>query len=47
MTYLRDSVTLKSGENWSMELLTMIERADVFQLFWSQKAAASSFVEKE
>jgi HEAT repeat protein len=47
MTYLRDSVTLKSGENWSVELLAMIERADVFQLFWSQNAAASSFVEKE
>lgn len=47
MTYLRDSVTLRSGEDWTVELLALIERADVFQLFWSQSAATSAFVEKE
>jgi HEAT repeat protein len=47
IAYLRDSVSLRSGENWSEELLLMIERADVFQLFWSQNAAASTIVEKE
>lgn len=47
MTYLRDSLSLRSGENWSEQLLAMIERADVFQLFWSENAAASKSVEKE
>jgi hypothetical protein len=44
---LRDEVSLKSGEMWSKELSSMIERADIFQLFWSREAAASPFVEKE
>lgn len=47
ITYLRDKVSLRSGEHWSEELLGMIERADVFQLFWSTNAANSEFVEKE
>ena len=34
-------------ERWSEQLLAMIERADVFQLFWSENAAASKSVEKE
>jgi hypothetical protein len=45
--YLRDSASVKSGENWSEELLLMIEQADVFQLLWSQNAAGSKEVEKE
>lgn len=45
--YLRDVVKLKAGQRWSDELLEMIERADVFQLFWSEKASRSPYVEQE
>lgn len=45
--YLRDLTTLKSGTHWSDELLGMIDRADVFQLFWSQSAALSPYVRQE
>ena len=47
MDYLRDVVTLKSGQNWSDELLRMIDSADVFQLFWSSTASQSAYVEQE
>ncbi len=47
MDYLRDVMTLKSGQSWSDELLGMIERADVFQLFWSTPASRSAYVEQE
>ena len=47
MDYLRDVVTLKSGQNWSDELLRMIDSADVFQLFWSSTASQSPYVEQE
>lgn len=47
MTFLRDVVTLKSGENWNAELLKMIDRADIFQLFWSPAAAESKYVREE
>lgn len=47
LEYLRDVTTLKSGQHWSDELLNMIERADIFQLFWSENAAGSEYVEKE
>ena len=45
--YLRDSVSLKSGEKWNDALLTLISQAHLFQLFWSGFAAASPFVDKE
>jgi hypothetical protein len=45
--YLRDVMTLKPGQDWSEELLAMIDRADIFQLFWSQKASESPYVEQE
>jgi hypothetical protein len=45
--YLRDRVSLKSGQQWHEMLLTMIEQADVFQLFWSNNAAKSDYVDKE
>lgn len=45
--YLRDFMKLKSGQNWSQQLLHMIEEADVFQLFWSQAASQSPYVEEE
>ncbi|HKH43653.1 MAG TPA: toll/interleukin-1 receptor domain-containing protein [Thermoanaerobaculia bacterium] len=47
MDYLRDVMTLKSGQSWSDELLRMIEQADVFQLFWSTPASRSPYVEQE
>lgn len=45
--FLRDAVTLRSGEDWNAGLLAMIDRADVFQLFWSSSAAASKYVRQE
>ncbi|MCC6803274.1 MAG: HEAT repeat domain-containing protein [Anaerolineae bacterium] len=47
MTFLRDVVTLKSGQDWDAELLKLIERADIFQLFWSKAASESKAVRKE
>jgi hypothetical protein len=47
MDYLRDVMTLKSGQSWSDELLRMIEKADIFQLFWSAASCQSSYVEQE
>ena len=47
MTYLRDVVSLKSGQNWNEELLKLIENADIFQLFWSQSASESKYVRQE
>ncbi len=45
--YLRDQRTLRAGQSWKEEILELIRRADVFQLFWSANAAVSSWVEKE
>ena len=47
MSYLRDAVSLKSGERWNEALLELIDQADVFQLFWSKHAAASPVVQQE
>ncbi|HEX7182151.1 MAG TPA: toll/interleukin-1 receptor domain-containing protein [Thermoanaerobaculia bacterium] len=47
MDYLRDVMSLRSGESWSDGLLGMIERADIFQLFWSTPASQSAYVEQE
>jgi hypothetical protein len=45
--YLRDVTLLRSGDTWNERLLSAIEDADIFQLFWSQKAATSPAVERE
>lgn len=45
--FLRDVVSLKSGEDWNDKLYDLIEQADIFQLFWSKTAAESEFVERE
>ena len=45
--YLRDVINLRAGENWNRRLLEFIDKADVFQLFWSVNSAKSEFVEKE
>jgi hypothetical protein len=45
--YLRDLVALRSGEEWSPRLLELIDEADLFQLFWSKRAAESTEIERE
>ncbi len=45
--FLRDVRTLKSGQDWDDALYALIEKADIFQLFWSQAAAHSEYVERE
>ena len=42
--YLIDLLDLRAGEVWSDRLEEMIQSADVFQLFWSQNAMASTHV---
>jgi|GEM_PF-3205078 hypothetical protein len=46
-TFLRDATTLRSGEDWNAALMAMIDRADIFQLFWSTAAAGSKYVQEE
>ncbi|MEJ2861127.1 TIR domain-containing protein [Actinomycetospora flava] len=45
--YVIDSQTLRSGERWEPRLDELIERADVFQLFWSRHAMRSPQVRRE
>jgi serine/threonine protein kinase len=45
--YLRDAVALRSGQEWQDELYRLIDRADVFQLFWSSNSMVSEFVRRE
>jgi len=42
-----DKETLRSGEKWRKKLTQLIERADVFQLYWSEAASESFNVQKE
>lgn len=44
---LRDAHDLRSGEDWNAALLDMIDRANIFQLFWSNNSKASIYVEQE
>jgi hypothetical protein len=45
--YLRDVVQLRSGQIWGDELLKCIDKADVFQLFWSSNSMRSRYVRGE
>lgn len=47
LTFLRDVISLRSGQDWDDALLRLIDSADVFQLFWSEAASASPAVRKE
>jgi hypothetical protein len=47
MTYLRDVITLRSGEHWNAALLEMIDQASIFQLFWSPASAESKYCQQE
>jgi hypothetical protein len=44
---LIDIDELRAAQIWDEALMAMIERADIFQLFWSKNAAISKFVQKE
>lgn len=46
-SFLRDHIDLRTGESWSDSVQKLIEQADIFQLFWSNFAASSPFVEHE
>jgi predicted acylesterase/phospholipase RssA len=45
--YLRDAVSLRSGEEWSERLAALIGEADIFQLFWSRHSMRSIHVRRE
>ncbi|HEY7848429.1 MAG TPA: toll/interleukin-1 receptor domain-containing protein, partial [Ktedonobacterales bacterium] len=45
--YLRDVSLLQSGQQWDPRLIQAINDADIFQLFWSKRAATSPFVARE
>lgn len=45
--YLRDVRALRAGQVWSDAIRDLIERADVFQLFWSWNALSSQYVKQE
>jgi hypothetical protein len=47
MTYLRDVITLRSGEDWSAGLEKMIEDATIFQMFWSPPYSLSQHCKRE
>jgi hypothetical protein len=44
---LIDVDTLRSGQVWNAQLMHMIQRATIFQLFWSQNSAASQYCRQE
>ena len=45
--YLRDVYAIRSGERWDEALASLIDEADVFQLFWSSSSMDSEFVRRE
>lgn len=47
MTYLRDVITLRSGEDWSAGLEKMIDDATIFQIFWSPPYSISEHCRRE
>jgi hypothetical protein len=47
MQSLRDVHVLRSGEEWHPALLRHIEQADIFQLYWSNNAKHSTYIEHE
>ena len=44
---LIDFETLRSGQKWNAELMHMIERANIFQLFWSENSSQSEYCRQE
>lgn len=47
LVYLRDATRLRAGQEWNLELMKMIDQADIFQLFWSWNSLKSAFVRQE
>jgi hypothetical protein len=45
--YLRDVVSIRSGERWRGRLLELIDEADIFQLFWSRNSMNSQWCREE
>jgi len=44
---LIDFETLRSGQKWNTELMRMIERSNIFQLFWSENSSQSAYCRQE
>ncbi|MFX0066853.1 MAG: TIR domain-containing protein [Candidatus Hermodarchaeota archaeon] len=44
---LIDKEKLRSGQHWQAELYNMIDKADLFQLYWSTISSQSSYVKDE
>ncbi|MGB7875022.1 MAG: toll/interleukin-1 receptor domain-containing protein, partial [Anaerolineales bacterium] len=44
---LIDFESLRSGQKWNAELMRMIERANIFQLFWSENSSKSDYCRQE
>ncbi len=44
---LIDFETLRAGQKWNAELMHMIERANIFQLFWSENSSKSEYCRQE
>jgi uncharacterized protein YjbI with pentapeptide repeats len=44
---LIDIDQLRSGQDWNSELMQMIDRADIFQLFWSENSKNSKYCKQE
>jgi hypothetical protein len=42
-----DKMTFKPGEDWRSAIYCLIESSDVFYLFWSRRARASEWVQRE
>lgn len=46
-TVLIDIDSLRAGEKWHEDLQRLIDRADIFQLFWSARSAKSRYCQQE
>lgn len=44
---LIDIDELRSGQNWNDQLMRLIDRATIFQLFWSSRSAQSKYCKQE
>lgn|GEM_PF-424001 len=44
---LRDIDDLRAGQDWNPRLMQMIDRADIFQLFWSKNSSQSEYCQQE
>lgn len=44
---LIDTDNLRSGQEWDPELMSLIDHADIFQLFWSENSKNSKYCQQE